>query len=93
MEGRICVDSSAAIGVANRRGNGRLRHVRVGMLWLQTQEIVENGEIGMEKIQGDNNPADLLTKNVDAAKRVKFTGMCSQRYRQGRAEKSLKLAR
>ena len=35
LEGRIYVDSSAAIGVAKRRGNGKLRHVRVGLLWIQ----------------------------------------------------------
>ena len=35
LRGRVHVDSSAAIGVAQRRGNGKLRHVRVGTLWIQ----------------------------------------------------------
>ena len=34
-EARVYVDSSAAIGTMQRRGNGKLRHVRVGTLWIQ----------------------------------------------------------
>ena len=41
MKGKIHVDSSAAIGVAHRRGNGKLRHVKVGSLWIQ--ELVGGG--------------------------------------------------
>ena len=41
----VDVDSSAAIGVARRRGNGKLRHVRVGTLW--NQELVEEGDISL----------------------------------------------
>ncbi len=41
MEGRIYVDSSAAIGIVHRRGNGKMRHVKVGTLWIQ--EKVEEG--------------------------------------------------
>ena len=35
LKANVWVDSSAAIGVVNRRGCGKLRHVRVGMLWVQ----------------------------------------------------------
>ena len=43
LVGRVHVDSSAAIGVAHRRGDGKLRQVRVGTLWIQ--ELVGEGEI------------------------------------------------
>ena len=66
LEGRIYVDSSAAIGVAKRRGNGKLRHVRVGLLWIQ--ERIEDGDLAMEKVLGTNNPADLMTKNFTRSK-------------------------
>ena len=36
--GRVMVDSSAALGVVKRKGNGKLRHIRVGMLWIQVKE-------------------------------------------------------
>ena len=47
-EARVYVDSSAAIGTAQRRGNGKLKHVRVGTLWIQ--ERVEAGELKMTKV-------------------------------------------
>ena len=47
---RVHIDSSAATGVANRRSNGKLRHVRVGTLWIQ--ELVGNREIEVKKVLG-----------------------------------------
>ena len=35
MEIEIFVDSSAALGAVARKGCGKLRHVRVGQLWIQ----------------------------------------------------------
>ena len=64
VDGRIFCDASAAIGIVNRTGVGRLRHVRVQYLWLQDK--VRNRDLEVEKIGGDENPADLLTKHVPA---------------------------
>ena len=33
------VDASAALGVIERKGIGRIRHLQTGALWLQEQEI------------------------------------------------------
>ena len=55
-------DASAALGIANRRGSGKIRHIEVHQLWLQ--EKVALGEIQVEKILGTKNPADALTKYV-----------------------------
>ena len=65
MKGKIHVDSSAAIGMAHRRGNGKLRHVTVGSLWIQ--ELAEEEEILMCKVPGAGNIADILTKHVGAS--------------------------
>ena len=89
LTGKIFVDSSAAIGTAQRRGNGKLRHVRVGDLWIQ--EKVEEGELQMEKVWGEENPADAMTKNVAGEKLRKFVQYSSQQFRGGRAEQSLQL--
>ena len=48
-EARVFVDSSAAVGIVNRKGNRKLRHVKVGMLWIQ--ERVEDGELEVLKIK------------------------------------------
>ena len=89
VEGHVCVDSSAAIGVAQRKGNGKLRHVRVGLLWIQEQ--VEEGEVDIKKIDGEQNPADLLTKNVKAAKMERHMTTINEEFRDGRAEVSVGL--
>jgi len=87
--GRVFVDSSAAIGVAQRKGNGKLRHVRVGTLWIQ--EKVEDGDLDISKVRGEDNPADAMTKNVSQDKLQRFVAMLSQEFREGRAEQSLEL--
>ena len=35
--GEVYVDSSVAIGMIQRKGNGKMRHVRVEMSWIQEQ--------------------------------------------------------
>ena len=62
VECQIYEDSSAAIGVTNRNDNGKMRHVRVGMLWIQ--ERVEEGELGVRKVCGEHNPSDIMTQQV-----------------------------
>ena len=48
-EARVHVDSSAAIGMIDRRGSGRLRHIKIGHLWIQ--ERAEEGEINVQKVK------------------------------------------
>ena len=88
LKGRVNVDSSAAIGTVSRRGNGKLRHVQVGTLWIQ--EKVEDGDLDIEKVEGNWNPADALTKHVNGEKLGRFRSQVSQESRAGRSEKSLK---
>ena len=91
MGARLFVDSSAAIGIANRKGNGKLRHVKVGMMWIQ--EKVEEGDIAIQKVLGTENPADLMTKYLPASKIDKYMAMLGQQSREGRADKSIKVAK
>ena len=58
-------DASAAIGIGNRVGTGKIRHIEVTQLWLQ--EKVSNRDIRVEKVPSEENLADALTKGVDAA--------------------------
>ena len=53
-------DSAAAKSFVSRRGLGKMRHLEVRDLWLQ--EEVMKGNVRVEKIPGDRNPADLMTK-------------------------------
>ena len=62
VEGEIMVDSSAALAVVNRKGNGKLRHIRVGQQWVQ--QTAEDETLSFKKVHGKHNPADICTKHV-----------------------------
>ena len=57
-------DATAAIGMCRRRGLGKVRHLAVADLWIQDK--VKSQELSIEKVPGKENPADLLTKYLDA---------------------------
>ena len=61
---KVHSDACAAIGMARRRGLGRVRHLDVEDLWVQTK--VRDGHIDLLKVKGSENPADILTKYVSA---------------------------
>ena len=61
----IFTDSSAARGIAIRRGLGKVRHIAVCQLWLQDK--VNEGEIRVSKMKGTDNQSDILTKHVTAS--------------------------
>ena len=56
------VDSSAAFVVVARKGFGKLRHIRVGHLWVQ--QMAEDEVLAYRKIHGPKNPADMGTKGL-----------------------------
>ena len=61
---RVHTDSYAAIGIANRTGVGKVRHIVVHLLWLQ--ERLKAGALRLLKVAGSHNPSDILTKRVPA---------------------------
>ena len=65
-ESRVHSDASAGIGIARRRGLGKVRHLDVTDLWIQEQ--IRAKKVSLAKVAGDVNPADALTKYVDRAK-------------------------
>ena len=64
LEARIHTDASAALGIIQRQGLGKLRHISTQFLWIQDK--ARSGELEVVKIPGKDNPADVLTKNVPA---------------------------
>ena len=63
---RVWTDSAAAKAFASTRGLGRMRHVQVKDLWIQS--LVKTGRISLGKVRGDLNVADALTKYHDGAR-------------------------
>ena len=66
FSGKKCIrsDASAAIGIANRVGIGKVRYIEVNQLWLQ--EKVYRGEMEIVKVKSEENLADALTKALDS---------------------------
>ena len=61
---RVFSDATAAIGIARRRGMGKIRHLDCSDLWVQ--EKIRNKQIALHKVLGTENPADAFTKYVNA---------------------------
>ena len=63
-------DASAALGIAQRRGLGKVRHVELQELWLQHH--IAKGTIKVFKVKGEHNISDSLTKH-STAERIEQT--------------------
>ena len=77
-------DASAAIGIASRRGLGKVRHIEVAQLWLQGK--VAEGTVKLMKVGTHENLADALTKAVEGGKLIQHTDAVGIRVEQGRHE-------
>ena len=55
IRARIHVDASAALGILERRGVGRVRPFDVGTLWLQDKQL--RRVLKVVKVLGTANPA------------------------------------
>ena len=56
-------DATAAIGIARRKGLGKIRHLDCTDLWIQDK--IRSKKMKLSKVLGTDNMADVLTKYVD----------------------------
>ncbi len=84
------MDSSAAKGIASRRGLGKTRHIHVNYLWIQDR--LNCGDFQLFKERTDNNVADLFTKYLDQSKLNKFVKQLGYAYLEGKAKLTLTAA-
>ena len=66
---RMRSDATAAIGISQRLGLGKVRHLSVSDLWIQQK--VREGDLLVEKLDGNANPSDLMTKALDRRRLTK----------------------
>ena len=83
-------DSSAAIGIARRRGLGNVRHIAVGDRWIQ--ERLRAGDFYLHKVLGANNPADICTTYADIPPLDRQLGILSLHTEAGRADSAPQIA-
>ncbi len=80
----VWTDSSAAVGICSRQGLGKMRHLDTHTLWIQ--QAVRSGKVDLRKVDGEGNPADLLTKHsLSRARLQKLVELFGCRYVEGRA--------
>ena len=93
IEANICLhmDASAAIGVMQRRGVGKIRHLDVSTLWLQEKQLQQLMEV--RKVHGLANAGDLMTKNVPFEVIKKHLAAINCEWRDGRAQVAAQLHR
>ena len=80
----VHTDAAAAIGICRRRGLGKVRHLAVADLWVQDK--IKSKDFALQKIKGTHNPADILTKHIDAPTLHRHLENRSMGMEQGRAE-------
>ena len=76
-------DSAAALGIAQRAGIGKVRHLRTQGLWVQ--EVRVSGRIAYKKVLGEKNPADLMTKFMSAELATRHLTTMNMNLCEGRA--------
>ena len=79
---RVFSDATAAIGIARRRGMGKIRHLDCSDLWIQ--EKIRNKQITIHKVLGTDNPADAFTKYVNQEILNKSMSTIGMRHLKGR---------
>ena len=81
---RLHVDASAALGIIERRGVGMVRHLDVGTLCLQEQQL--RHVVDLRKVEGLKNPGDLCTKYLSLERIDTYSDMMGYEYASGRAD-------
>ena len=80
----LCSDATAAIGIVDREGLGRVRHLATADLWVQQR--VRSGEISVSKWPSKDNVADIGTKGVDSQTLTKHLLSLGFAQLEGRAQ-------
>ena len=86
---RLELDATAAKGILDRTGLAKVRHIDVNCLWLQEQ--CAKKLVPLEKIPGETNQADLMTKHLTQLMIKRHSDGLNLEFRAGRSEKAAKL--
>ena len=87
---KVVGDSTAAKGIAQRTGVGRVRHLHLPLLWVQ--DFIRKKLIELVKKKGTELSADLGTKHVTGVVLHKHLADMGFEFREGQSSKSLKAA-
>ena len=80
----VLTDSSANVGMHNRIGAVRVRHLDVRWLW--TQEAVQSGRFSLKKVSTDRNVSDLTMKHHHEDRLAVLISLGRLRFASGRGD-------
>ena len=83
------LDASATMGLVNRRGLGKAKHVNMQNLWIQ--EASKSGRFVTKKVGTSVNPADLMTKPLPKPEIEQLTSLMGYEFVKGRAGGEMRL--
>ena len=89
LKGEVWADASAALGIINRKGLGKTRHIHIGLLWIQ--QTAAEQRLRFHKVLGKQNPADLFTKHLDELTNTLHITKLGCNFTTGRAAEAPKL--
>jgi hypothetical protein len=78
----ILSDASAALGIIQRQGLGRMRHIDCSFLFVQS--LNANKVVQFAKVPGYENPADLCTKGLAEEAILRHVGKVGGQHSDGR---------
>ena len=86
---QLHLDAAAAKGIVERRGLSKVRHIDVNVLWLQ--ETCARRTIPLNKVPGEENCSDLMTKHLSVKVMEKHVEAMQMQFSSGRAQKAAQL--
>ena len=84
LETCMSVDASAAIGIARKKGLGKIRRIETQALWVQ--DVMHSKCLNLEHVPGKDNPSGVQTKYLDAASMEKHLKKICAHVKSGRPE-------
>ena len=89
MPVKVKADASAALGIIQRIGLGKLRHIHTNWLWVQDK--AQSKEIVYNKVNGTENPPDALTKALDGNTLIGYAQRVGLEFPEERNEKGYQI--
>ena len=83
MRASVGMDASEAIGIVQRQGISKLRHVEVDVLWVQEQQA--RTFLPLRKVPVPRNPSDMGTKHIALALMDQYLQQLNLEVAEGRA--------
>ena len=83
LELRVFTDATTGKSLVTRRGLGKVRHIAVNELWLQSH--VQAKTVTMVKIKKKFTPSDMMTKYLTKMEMQQIMEHIEHRYEEGRS--------